>query len=759
MATLANIGANVGALARNIIAPITTPPGYGYTNPFNTGGGYANDFVRAILGLPSEDDQGPSLSDADDNSIVDRCATYIGHQFILAEEEIQQQDSASLWPKIDNHAYLDLMENPNPAYDAVSLWAATAASLARGNAYWLGIRDNAGRIAELWWAPQLQTMTSQYGCTPFNSMGQNGSLPDRYLYRSGGVDYWFPYTDVIHFRQPRMDPLYPFIGRDPLHAQRWHIGTDEQAGRYSYFILKNFGVVGALLVNKSDKAISDKSREEMKKIWQSRTTGSERGRLTFVPHEMDVSFPDNNPDKMALDKLGDTPEERIPAAFGLNATAVNLGAGLEHSTFNNVQEARRAAWDEGIAPLHKIAASAVTRKLLPLLGPSRAKVRLFFNYSNVPSQQEDKNDLRAAVAGMWKDGMYNLGQCAQALGEDLPKGVDANSRVFDLQQGMAAAAAATLANGGTAQPELNATPEAALNGVQITAGLEVVDRYRLGTISDVVAIGLLNALGIPRDQAEEMIKSTKVDPGAEPAAPETPIAPPSVDKPEAALPPKSEARAVEVRAAKDRSKLIQGAKDMLDEMGGEKGRESAVRVAQDRMGKVSSDLTNGKATQTQWAGSMREEITRAHVGQAALGYDTAELPDHIWDYVEDKIKFHQDAFDGFQADVKAGRYDNVLPDGEDGPAYTAGVNARAAQYANASRATYENVHMLLGKDQGHTMAIRIMGAVDHCGDCEAEAAKGWQPIGEIAEIGDSTCRANCSCVIETKGEDDKGFDE
>ena len=56
-----------------------------------------------------------------------------------------------------------------------------------------------------------------------------------------------------------------------------------------------------------------------------------------------------------------------------------------------------------------------------------------------------------------------------------------------------------------------AAPAVPLNGIQITAALDVLDRYRGGKISALAATSLLSALGIAGESAAAMVASTEVD--------------------------------------------------------------------------------------------------------------------------------------------------------------------------------------------------------------------------------------------------------
>jgi hypothetical protein len=74
-----------------------------------------------------------------------------------------------------------------------------------------------------------------------------------------------------------------------------------------------------------------------------------------------VSF---SPADMALDVIRHTPEERITSALGLNCLVLNLSAGLQNSTYSNLQEAEQSAWNQGVIPLLTVFAESITQSFL-----------------------------------------------------------------------------------------------------------------------------------------------------------------------------------------------------------------------------------------------------------------------------------------------------------------------------------------------------------------------------------------------------------
>jgi hypothetical protein len=110
----------------------------------------------------------------------------------------------------------------------------------------------------------------------------------------------------------------------------------------------------------------------------------------------------------------------------------------------------------------------------------------------------------------------------------------------------------------------------------------------------------------------------------------------------------------------------------------------------------------------------------------------------------DRLAAEQGAFlDRFEADARAERMT---------PAQFA---ARAEQYAGAAWGPNLNARrakvLRSGKyREERRVHAKPMGAHEPCATCEAESAKGWQPVGSLLPLGDAECRGNCDCFYEFK---------
>jgi hypothetical protein len=73
--------------------------------------------------------------------------------------------------------------------------------------------------------------------------------------------------------------------------------------------------------------------------------------------------------------------------------------------------------------------------------------------------------------------------------------------------------------------------------------------------------------------------------------------------------------------------------------------------------------------------------------------------------------------------------------------------ARAEMYAEAVWSSAMKVQLTEKSRDGMREGMRHLGAADHCAGCLSEAAKGWMPLDQVTQIGDTICRTRCHCWL------------
>jgi hypothetical protein len=76
------------------------------------------------------------------------------------------------------------------------------------------------------------------------------------------------------------------------------------------------------------------------------------------------------------------------------------------------------------------------------------------------------------------------------------------------------------------------------------------------------------------------------------------------------------------------------------------------------------------------------------------------------------------------------------------------IISRSELYGGSVWSSTQNLVAQRMRDGDYDEACRIHGGFDSpCGVCEAEEAKGWQPIEELLPIGASPCAGSCHCFV------------
>lgn len=76
------------------------------------------------------------------------------------------------------------------------------------------------------------------------------------------------------------------------------------------------------------------------------------------------------------------------------------------------------------------------------------------------------------------------------------------------------------------------------------------------------------------------------------------------------------------------------------------------------------------------------------------------------------------------------------------------LDVRAMQYANAARATYENLRRIQQPEYGRVFERNVLHAKESCVGCVSATGRGWEPIGSLPPIGARECRGNCRCTMQ-----------
>lgn len=314
-----------------------------------------------------------------DNGVVRTGVKWLCRAWTEAPQVVYRPDGAGELQKVPGHPLLDLLARPSRFYSGARLWAGTLLSwVIDGNAYWYVERNGMGQVVGLIYIPHFQI--GPYG----DPTGKE--LIGGYVYRVDGVDYPLAVEDVIHFANG-VDPMNTRRGLSDLGAELRSICTDNESQSYAASLLRNFGVPGVVISPKGETVISPEAATQLKAMWRERFTGDSRGDPLASPLPIEVTNPGFSPEQLALDKLASLGTPRICAAMGLDP--LMLGLPSESKTYDNLREAKEAAYENTLIPLQQIMDDAITCYLMPIVKGAREEDRLGRDYTQVRSLAPD----------------------------------------------------------------------------------------------------------------------------------------------------------------------------------------------------------------------------------------------------------------------------------------------------------------------------------------------------------------------------------
>jgi len=282
-------------------------------------------------------------------------------------------------------AILQLWDYPNEWYSGRTLQKAMLLDyMTEADCYALKVRNGSGRVMELWWLPSFLV----------EPCGNENEYITHYRYNPNGVPIDLDPQDVIHIKDG-MDPRNPKRGLNRLKALVREIYTDEEASQFSATVLSNMGVPG-VIISPESTGIAANNRitdaEGVKQRYIETFGGDRRGEPMVLTAPTKVQVLSWSPSDMQLTELRRLPEERLSAVFGIAAIVAGLGAGLDRSTYSNMEEARAAATEEFLVPTWSDWGADLRVQLLEEFADWKQFV-VDFDISEVRVLSEDQNAL------------------------------------------------------------------------------------------------------------------------------------------------------------------------------------------------------------------------------------------------------------------------------------------------------------------------------------------------------------------------------
>jgi len=309
---------------------------------------------------------------------------------------------------VADHPILQLLAQPTPNVPPSLVWSWVIPDYQLlGNAYFRKVRVS-GRVVGL-----------QYlAADMMRPVGNKVNPLVKYQYTVDGTSYDIALEDLIHIRYGR-DPQDSRFGRSPVTSVLREIATDNVAASAAFGMVRHGGMPSMMVGPDYKGGVEDLSEDDARQTkakLQQDFTGDNAGSVLVMTGPFKVERVSHKPSEMAFDEIRRKPEERVCAAIGLNPLVLQLGSGLERATYSNLEQATRSAWTDGMIPLMRQMAEALTIALLPDYEETQPGDYLEFDVANVPALQADLNEDAERAERLYKAGIVDLATAKRVAG-------------------------------------------------------------------------------------------------------------------------------------------------------------------------------------------------------------------------------------------------------------------------------------------------------------------------------------------------------
>lgn len=353
-----------------------------------------------------------------DNSVVLALIKWQCKVYPEARQVVMRPARDGKLKPVYSHPLLNLLKKPNSWYSKSVLEAGLLLSLAvDGNAYLLKLRSAIGKVVGLHYVPHFM-MTPVWP-------NDGSEFISEYAYTVDGTTYFLPTSEVVHLRDG-IDPRNPRKGLSALGAVLREICTDNEAATFAASLLRNMGIPGVVITPKQMvpgvPALTPSQIDEFLDKWDNKFRGDGRGQPFLNSLPLDVQKASFSPEEMSVDKTRNIAVGRICAAFNLDPMVIGMPS--ENKTYSNYEEARSAAYESNIIPLHCIIDEQLTEQLMPDMfnvGPNDILGR---DYSQIRVLQEDLNKLHKRAQDGYKAGILKRKDARRMISEEFDETLD-----------------------------------------------------------------------------------------------------------------------------------------------------------------------------------------------------------------------------------------------------------------------------------------------------------------------------------------------
>ena len=357
------------------------------------------------------------VGDLSKSSLVMTASNWIGRRLPEAPIRVYEPDGEGGKKEVEEHELAALLRRPNPYFAGSRMWKTWGFNwLLNGNVYWRKIRDNRGRIIQLWPIPywMISPRWNNNNATEFIGW---------YEYRINNSKEIIPVEDIIHWRDGQ-DPDNDRLGCSPLRSLLREVYADNEVSNFAAVLMRNGGIPDFILAPADNAAsLSEKDAKLLAEDFDRRRTGDNRNKAIVASKGIKIERLTMDPKQLDLSGLRNMPEARFAAAIGVPASVLGLKVAMDRSIQSNVEGWGEDATEEYLVPLWNYIAEELTVQLLPDYDANE-NLHVGHDLRQVAALQQDQDKLFSRWGGALRDTGITINQFLTAIGQNPQPGLD-----------------------------------------------------------------------------------------------------------------------------------------------------------------------------------------------------------------------------------------------------------------------------------------------------------------------------------------------
>lgn len=368
------------------------------------------------------------LGELDNSSLVMAVVNWTGINLAEALPVVTKPDEKGV-PQIElQHEASDLIRRPNPFHIWADYCLAGAFSWWMGNWYMKKVRDNGGKLIELWYLPHYMVEPRWPGDGKTPEVPQDeveNEFLSHYQYTVPGnrEPELIKQSDMVHIKRG-VNLSNPRLGVGVWDGVIDDLYGHKAVNRFSATILKNMGMVQYLLSPKDQNVnLNPTEAARIKEQWIVNTTGDNANRPVVNAIPLEVTKLSFSPQELDLKELDQAPQSAIAGVTGIPAIVLQFIVGLKHGHYGAAYEqARQQGYENVIIPIQNHISEDLTWQVLPEIEDAKGS-RITFDITKVRVLQEDRDNLYRRESEALRAGGITINQFLTSIGKEaIPDG-------------------------------------------------------------------------------------------------------------------------------------------------------------------------------------------------------------------------------------------------------------------------------------------------------------------------------------------------